>query len=585
MNLMDIIAALQGGANPSQAVMAGADGTPPPQQAAAAPPASAPVPQVPIPSTTPQGATTPFTNPQSPGSSPTITQSPPDLANMYIQLMQKNQNAQQLDSGMNLIAAGLSNSPQNRAALIAASAGGGHSGGMSLSGGDILNMQKFQEEQKQKMLRQGLLGGLMKQYNMTPEQIELLESSGKLDEVIQHFSTENLGSSVDAETGQTHLFNPHNGKEIATIGTAKSDPTEYVTGPNGPELRNKLTGELIGKPVGKAPSTQYVNGPNGPELHNLETGEKIQDGVGLPPDKQVITATDGSQVVIDKNNPNAPPVQVAEKEKIGDKILPAQNELATINAARQARGDKPLTQEELIKLHQGPGVQVNLSKDGVTFNKPPEGQDYERNPDGTVKIGPDGHPSLYSLTGSKAKLDIQTEQQKLDAAQEKQLEKARLQYPNISNSINAVNGARAILDNAKWYAPAAGLGASVMKGFGGSDATNLSQKIATIKSNATIRELQAMRNASPTGGALGNVSDYEDRMLSSVTASLDQAQSPAQLRDALNRVHATMIVLAENNWFDKKGNLLQGYDDAVNEQIKKIEGTTKTSKGDVIRRN
>ena len=44
----------------------------------------------------------------------------------------------------------------------------------------------------------------------------------------------------------------------------------------------------------------------------------------------------------------------------------------------------------------------------------------------------------------------------------------------------------------------------------------------TVVSNIGFERLQAMRDASPTGGALGQVSDNELRLLSSALGSLSQ---------------------------------------------------------------
>lgn len=67
----------------------------------------------------------------------------------------------------------------------------------------------------------------------------------------------------------------------------------------------------------------------------------------------------------------------------------------------------------------------------------------------------------------------------------------------------------------------------------GTGAYDLEKTIDTIKANIGFQELQAMREASPTGGALGQVAVQELTMLQSVLASLDKGQSEAQLRSNL----------------------------------------------------
>lgn len=76
------------------------------------------------------------------------------------------------------------------------------------------------------------------------------------------------------------------------------------------------------------------------------------------------------------------------------------------------------------------------------------------------------------------------------------------------------------------------------------DATNLEKLLDTVKANAGFDKLNAMRQASPTGGALGQVSDREIRFLQSVFGSLDQEQSPANLKrslEAFQWTYNTMI--------------------------------------------
>lgn len=67
----------------------------------------------------------------------------------------------------------------------------------------------------------------------------------------------------------------------------------------------------------------------------------------------------------------------------------------------------------------------------------------------------------------------------------------------------------------------------------GTGAYNLNKKLDSIRSNIGFAELQAMREASPTGGALGQVAVQELNMLQSVLGSLDTAQSPGQLEKNL----------------------------------------------------
>jgi hypothetical protein len=81
-----------------------------------------------------------------------------------------------------------------------------------------------------------------------------------------------------------------------------------------------------------------------------------------------------------------------------------------------------------------------------------------------------------------------------------------------------------------------GLTGKVLGVVPGTKAYDLDKTIDTIKAQIGFSELQAMREASPTGGALGQVAIQELVMLQSTIASLEHGQSEAQVRRALQQV-------------------------------------------------
>lgn len=72
--------------------------------------------------------------------------------------------------------------------------------------------------------------------------------------------------------------------------------------------------------------------------------------------------------------------------------------------------------------------------------------------------------------------------------------------------------------------------------IGGTNAKNLDALLNTVKTNVGFDKLQAMRAASPTGAALGSVTENENKMLQSAIGSLELSQVPQQLQDNLRRV-------------------------------------------------
>ncbi|WP_210243960.1 hypothetical protein, partial [Brucella melitensis] len=81
-----------------------------------------------------------------------------------------------------------------------------------------------------------------------------------------------------------------------------------------------------------------------------------------------------------------------------------------------------------------------------------------------------------------------------------------------------------------------GVAGSALSKIGGTASNDVNQLITTIKANAGFDRLQAMRDASPTGGALGAVSERELTYLQSTIGSLDQSQTKEQLIRNLKRV-------------------------------------------------
>ena len=92
-----------------------------------------------------------------------------------------------------------------------------------------------------------------------------------------------------------------------------------------------------------------------------------------------------------------------------------------------------------------------------------------------------------------------------------------------------------------------------------SPAKNLQQTLETIRANVGFDKLQDMRQNSPTGGALGQVSDFENKLLQSVQGSLDQKQSPAQLIENLNNIKFLLKLTREQ----KKQAFQQDYFDFI----------------------
>ncbi len=115
--------------------------------------------------------------------------------------------------------------------------------------------------------------------------------------------------------------------------------------------------------------------------------------------------------------------------------------------------------------------------------------------------------------------------------QQKNVEKERLQGIQSDLMNDEINRAIAGADGS-----VTGIGGALTKWVPGSGAHDFGQVLETIKGNIGFDKLQSMRDASPTGGALGQVSTFELETLQAVFGSLQQSQSAGQLRYNLMRM-------------------------------------------------
>ena len=133
---------------------------------------------------------------------------------------------------------------------------------------------------------------------------------------------------------------------------------------------------------------------------------------------------------------------------------------------------------------------------------------------------------LMPIPGGPADYKVGKEAEAVAARQKGGLQRAQSVISSIDQALDKTN------------ALTAGSLGAVLGNVAGTKAYDLRAKVKEIKSNIGFQELQAMREASPTGGALGQVAVQELDMLQSVLGSIDPNQSPAQLVQALTKVRS-----------------------------------------------
>ncbi|NIA67912.1 hypothetical protein HBA54_04840 [Pelagibius litoralis] len=205
-------------------------------------------------------------------------------------------------------------------------------------------------------------------------------------------------------------------------------------------------------------------------------------------------------------------------------------------APNKPRQSKLLTPEELaqqIDLKQA-GRNINTvtfggAKDPV-YGVAPKDHVWARNPDGSVLLEENSQgyrtPVAVPIAGGPAARKIEDAEQAGAAGDKQKAIYADVVTQDIDRIIDLV-------ENSRFPVSGAGSYLSVIRGTGASDTALL---LDGVKANIGFDRLQQMRDASPTGGALGQVSEFENRLLQATIGSLDQAQTKEQFIFNLRRV-------------------------------------------------
>lgn len=185
-----------------------------------------------------------------------------------------------------------------------------------------------------------------------------------------------------------------------------------------------------------------------------------------------------------------------------------------------------------------------IDPNGIVWDAPPARQPAPRGP----VFGPAPAPPEPVTPVQAANLEMDAERLRL--AQQK-AEQERIEFEQkqakqeagiprdisdigaeLQNVIAKAGQARRMSD--QWFAT--GFGAETAGQFSGTNARNVQALLDSIGGNIAFDRLSRMRAESPTGGALGNVTERELTLLQSTVASLDKAQSDEQFKVAMDDV-------------------------------------------------
>lgn len=125
------------------------------------------------------------------------------------------------------------------------------------------------------------------------------------------------------------------------------------------------------------------------------------------------------------------------------------------------------------------------------------------------------------------------EQRQLDVKKKEAHPKALKSLESYDESVsNTIRNIDDVLNDPKFNRATGFLGRQESR-IEGTTAYNIRASIDSIRAAVSLDQLTELRANSPTGGALGNVSDQEGKRLESSKQNIDPNQSPAKLRKAL----------------------------------------------------
>lgn len=214
---------------------------------------------------------------------------------------------------------------------------------------------------------------------------------------------------------------------------------------------------------------------------------------------------------------------------------PSPHERATINQWAAQNGYEVIDNYQDGHVHLEPRGSAPRAPTGIQSmvgSQTPGEQSYTQET-GKTQAQLDSGDAVTRMEAERARQVELAKQQSQNAADKEkaapkvrmQLQQARMKHENLRRAIGqAVQGANV------WTAGTVG---TPLASLPGTAAANLRASLQTIEANLGFNELQAMRAASPTGGALGSTTERELDLLASTITSVKQSQSPKQLTDNL----------------------------------------------------
>lgn len=280
------------------------------------------------------------------------------------------------------------------------------------------------------------------------------------------------------------------------------------------------------------PGAPVPDAQNQPAPGAAEAQFTIPGKATLPPNDPYPQVSD-QQLIQVWRNPRSAPGDKALAETIWKNrqayaadTAPDKREQTRLETEKKAQEVEKLKRENLgVLTPEQEQQKIRIARAGRPINEPalPPGYKAIRDPEGNIE-------RLEPIPGSKA-------EQEATATAEKKVKADRIKGEVGTTVGNALDDIDRLMSSATL--PTSGALGARLANIPGTAAHDISQALTTVGANISFSQLQQMREASPTGGALGAVSDTEQKLLQNSYAALSQSQTPDQFKTNLGRVRAT----------------------------------------------
>lgn len=280
---------------------------------------------------------------------------------------------------------------------------------------------------------------------------------------------------------------------------------------NTPQQMGRFLGGMVGAPLGRA-AAQGVGSLLGVQDPRLQQASVIREAQQQGFD---VTTPEGLQSLAQFFVQRGQPGLASQVAQQAQGMLAEQTK---INRAEDEFRREQMFREEASQLGQD-ATEADIMRLALKYGKP----------DTAVS-------AMAGIQRAREASDV-----RIQMAQEKEFTKAQeKKEKQLAANQSALAAIMPVMDTIEKSIPLVGMSTagvgSYLSYLPNTDARTLKANIDTIKANLGFQQLQAMRQASPTGGALGQVAVKELEALQSTIASLDPAQSPDVLKGNLKKV-------------------------------------------------